>query len=110
HPGRPGFCFVLGARWNRSLVLGSGCFFFNDTATTEIYTLPYTTLFRSALLNSLEISLYEHERVALMGPSGSGKSSIVHTLAGITEPTTGTIQILGRTIDHDNHSGRSYQS
>src|SRR2546429_8622906 len=31
----------------------SGCeayiFFFNDTATTEIYTLPYTTLFRSSL-------------------------------------------------------------
>src|SRR5260370_28776413 len=23
-------------------------FFFNDTATTEIYTLPYTTLFRSS--------------------------------------------------------------
>ena len=22
-------------------------FFFNDTATTEIYTFPYTTLFRS---------------------------------------------------------------
>src|SRR3712207_8629793 len=25
----------------------SSCFFFNDTATTEIYTFPYTTLFRS---------------------------------------------------------------
>src|SRR5574342_846794 len=25
-------------------------FFFNDTATTEIYTLPYTTLFRSDVL------------------------------------------------------------
>src|SRR5947199_10817737 len=25
-------------------------FFFNDTATTEIYTLSYTTLFRSPLL------------------------------------------------------------
>src|SRR2546426_6785403 len=24
-------------------------FFFNDTATTEIYTLPYTTLFRSMI-------------------------------------------------------------
>ena len=24
-----------------------GFFFFNDTATTEIYTFPYTTLFRS---------------------------------------------------------------
>src|SRR6476469_10510209 len=25
-------------------------FFFNDTATTEIYTFPYTTLFRSSVL------------------------------------------------------------
>src|SRR3712207_8846828 len=28
--------------------------FFNDTATTEIYTLPYTTLFRSVLLGRRE--------------------------------------------------------
>src|SRR5437899_11596324 len=27
-------------------------FFFNDTATTEIYTLPYTTLFRSTTILS----------------------------------------------------------
>src|SRR2546430_4343042 len=26
-------------------------FFFNDTATTEIYTFPYTTLFRSCSLS-----------------------------------------------------------
>ena len=31
-------------------------FFFNDTATTEIYTLPYTTLFRSPVL-ALGVSL-----------------------------------------------------
>src|SRR2546427_11328134 len=30
----------------RTLYLAS-FFFFNDTATTEIYTFPYTTLFRS---------------------------------------------------------------
>ena len=29
------------------------CFFFNDTATTEIYTLSYTTLFRSPALNGI---------------------------------------------------------
>src|SRR3989449_3488943 len=37
-------------------------FFFNDTATTEIYTLPYTTLFRS---NSLAGSV--HENYDLLG-------------------------------------------
>src|SRR5256885_16964099 len=30
-----------------SLLSCSTFFFFNDTATTEIYTFPYTTLFRS---------------------------------------------------------------
>src|ERR1041384_8819445 len=33
-------------------------FFFNDTATTEIYTLPYTTLFRS-------VHTWTDEQVAL---------------------------------------------
>src|SRR5215207_10297959 len=32
--------------WSRPISVAV-CFFFNDTATTEIYTLPYTTLFRS---------------------------------------------------------------
>src|SRR5690349_24431288 len=31
-------------------------FFFNDTATTEIYTLPYTTLFRSGRTQSALLS------------------------------------------------------
>src|SRR5690348_17603124 len=49
-------------RTQRSMLVDTGCihslcvrgmtaicfFFFNDTATTEIYTLSYTTLFRSA--------------------------------------------------------------
>src|SRR2546429_9426321 len=32
-------------------------FFFNDTATTEIYTLSYTTLFRSLLLPAIQDAL-----------------------------------------------------
>src|SRR5215470_13651199 len=36
----------LGAVAEGGLRRGVHLFFFNDTATTEIYTLPYTTLFR----------------------------------------------------------------
>src|SRR2546430_8020103 len=32
-------------------------FFFNDTATTEIYTLPYTTLFRSDRALGLKLGI-----------------------------------------------------
>src|SRR6202035_3721255 len=37
------------------------CFFFNDTATTEIYTFPYTTLFRSGLALSLSCTFVQDE-------------------------------------------------
>src|SRR3712207_8238499 len=30
-------------------------FFFNDTATTEIYTFPYTTLFRSLVYETISL-------------------------------------------------------
>ena len=35
---------------------------------------------------------------ALFGPSGSGKSSIVHALAGLTRPDQGRIVLEGRTV------------
>src|SRR3712207_8783021 len=43
-------------------------FFFNDTATTEIYTLSYTTLFRSgsALLRRHRLHLVHRLREALV--------------------------------------------
>lgn len=35
---------------------------------------------------------------ALFGPSGAGKTSIVHALAGLTRPLHGRIQLEGRTV------------
>ena len=33
--------------------------FFNDTATTEIYTFPYTTLFRSAKMKKCNKQMFQ---------------------------------------------------
>src|SRR5258708_39103895 len=38
-----------------NLLPSCSLFFFNDTATTEIYTLPYTTLFRSVAVRDAVI-------------------------------------------------------
>ncbi|AEI44195.1 ABC transporter ATP-binding protein [Paenibacillus mucilaginosus] len=35
------------------------------------------------------------ERLAIIGPSGSGKSSLLHLLSGIQKPDSGTIQVDG---------------
>ena len=45
------------------------------------------------LFNNFNLKLKEGELVALVGPSGSGKSSLLHLLALLDEPSKGQIII-----------------
>lgn len=46
-------------------------------------------------LQDLTLSIEEGERVGIIGRNGAGKSSLLQMLAGVTEPTSGQIQITG---------------
>ena len=45
------------------------------------------------LFNNLNLKIKQGDLVALVGPSGSGKSSLLHLLALLDEPTSGDIKI-----------------
>ena len=45
------------------------------------------------LFNNLNLKVKKGDLVALVGPSGSGKSSLLHLLALLDEPTNGDIKI-----------------
>ena len=45
------------------------------------------------LFNNLNIKIKQGDLVALVGPSGSGKSSLLHLLALLDEPTSGDVKI-----------------
>lgn len=47
------------------------------------------------VLNQLNLSIAAGETVALVGPSGVGKSTLLNLLAGFEKPTAGVIQISG---------------
>jgi len=47
------------------------------------------------VLLDIELEVARGEFVALMGPSGSGKSTLLNLIAGIDQPTSGTIEIGG---------------
>lgn len=56
-------------------------------------------------LFDLEVKLEaDNEIVVLVGPSGSGKTTLLQCLAGLKEPSRGSIEINGRTVFCSNQS------
>ncbi|MBI5333577.1 MAG: ABC transporter ATP-binding protein [Burkholderiales bacterium] len=47
------------------------------------------------VLADINLDVQPAEFIALMGPSGSGKSTLLNLIAGIDQPTSGTIEIGG---------------
>jgi ABC-type nitrate/sulfonate/bicarbonate transport system ATPase subunit len=48
-------------------------------------------------LDRIDVSLAQHERLGIVGPSGCGKSTLLSAVAGLLEPTEGSISIGGST-------------
>jgi ABC-type polysaccharide/polyol phosphate transport system ATPase subunit len=47
-------------------------------------------------LRDIDISLSHGDRLALIGPNGAGKTTLLRVMAGIYEPTVGSVAISGR--------------
>ncbi|MDR1186914.1 MAG: ABC transporter ATP-binding protein [Bifidobacteriaceae bacterium] len=49
-------------------------------------------------LDHIEVAFAGGQLTAIMGPSGSGNSTLLHCLAGLDRPTSGTVTLGGRII------------
>lgn len=52
-------------------------------------------------LDGVDLDLGAGHRLAIVGPSGCGKSTLLRVIAGLVEPTTGSVWLDGRDITHD---------
>ena len=59
------------------------------------------------ILKNLSFSVAARERVAITGPSGSGKSSLIAVAAGLEQPTTGRVELLGQDLGRLSEDGRA---
>lgn len=57
-------------------------------------------------VRGLELSVRTGECFGLLGPNGAGKTTTIEIIEGLTEPTSGTVEILGMSWQHDDRSIR----
>ncbi|MGG3452596.1 ABC transporter ATP-binding protein [Paenibacillus rhizolycopersici] len=59
-------------------------------------SLTYRTIRKAerTVLHGIDLTLYEGERIALIGNNGAGKSSLLKLIAGIAKPSDGSVTVL----------------
>jgi putative ABC transport system ATP-binding protein len=59
------------------------------------------------ILRGLDVRVGRGERVALVGPSGSGKSSLIAVAAGLEQPSGGSVELFGQDLARLDEDGRA---
>ncbi|MCL2361196.1 MAG: energy-coupling factor transporter ATPase [Defluviitaleaceae bacterium] len=76
-----------------------------EKVVTQIKNLTHTyspgSVFEMTALNDINLSINQGEMVALIGHTGSGKSTLIQHLNGLLKPTSGQILIEGEDIAAD---------
>jgi NitT/TauT family transport system ATP-binding protein len=53
------------------------------------------------VLRGIDFEIPRHSRIGIVGPSGGGKSTLLHIVAGLMEPDTGEVNVEGATAAKD---------
>jgi len=83
------------ASWQMKLDFGEEVVLSKDVLSTENLSVGYPG--HAPLLENLNLYIRAGQRIALTGENGTGKTTLIRTIAGVLEPLVGSVR-LGQTV------------
>jgi ABC-type multidrug transport system fused ATPase/permease subunit len=65
----------------------------NSNAVVELEQVSFSFHQGTSVLRNINLCLWQGETVVLQGVSGSGKSSLLNLIAGVLQPSSGTVRV-----------------
>ena len=65
----------------------------NSNAVVELEQVSFSFHHGTSVLRNINLCLWQGETVVLQGVSGSGKSSLLNLIAGVLQPSSGTVRV-----------------
>ncbi len=84
-----------------AVAVNSASKIFNQGKTNEVHAL-----------DEIDLTVDDGEFITLIGPSGCGKSTLLRLIAALTEPTTGHVEVKGKSAEQarlDQDYGMAFQ-
>lgn len=70
---------------------------------TVIKTISLTKQYgKKAVVKDLDLKVTKGSIYGFLGPNGAGKSTTMKMILGLAKPTKGSIEVLGKAVNHDN--------
>ncbi|MGD8338900.1 MAG: ABC transporter ATP-binding protein [Desulfobacterales bacterium] len=70
----------------------------NETPIIKLENITFSYPGAAPVLKDLDFSLFAEDRIGLIAPNGSGKTTFFHLIMGLLKPTTGRIEIFGQPV------------
>jgi len=61
-----------------------------------VFSGQYRQPAKKLVLDSLDLTINQGEKVGIIGSNGAGKSTLLKVICGILQPTTGTVRVRGK--------------
>ena len=76
-------------------------------AAVDLYRFFHTRESETLALRGVNLTLAGGEMIAVVGPTGSGKSTLIACLAGLDEPDGGHVELMGERLSRRSEAERA---